>query len=106
VSIGKTPIRWFFFRDIGRKPRVLQPRDISPSPASAEREPKIGDLQALARALDTSVAYLMGETDDPQTQKTGPRRAPCACAAISFSARQASPLPSLGAFCPPAERTR
>lgn len=32
---------------------------------SGEREPKTSDLQKIAAALNTSVAYLIGETDDP-----------------------------------------
>lgn len=32
---------------------------------SGEREPKASDLLKIAEALDTSVAYLMGEIDDP-----------------------------------------
>lgn len=32
---------------------------------TGEREPDLATLHELARILDTSVAYLVGETDDP-----------------------------------------
>lgn len=38
------------------------------------REPKVGDLKALARALNTTVAFLVGETDDPSPDALQPRR--------------------------------
>jgi transcriptional regulator with XRE-family HTH domain len=37
---------------------------------NGHRKPNTDDLQKLAVALDTSVAYLMGETDDPKPKNT------------------------------------
>jgi transcriptional regulator with XRE-family HTH domain len=33
---------------------------------SGEREPSAGEMSSIAATLDTSVAYLMGETEDPR----------------------------------------
>jgi transcriptional regulator with XRE-family HTH domain len=34
-----------------------------------DREPKVSDLMALAKALNTTASYLIGETDEPETMK-------------------------------------
>lgn len=42
----------------------VSPKTVSPW-ETGEREPDLATLHELARILDTSVAYLVGETDDP-----------------------------------------
>lgn len=38
-------------------------------------DPSVGNLLTIARFFDVSVDYLIGNTDDPQSHKSGPDRA-------------------------------
>ena len=64
---------------------------------NSKRSPQYCDLQKIAQALKTSVAYLMGETDDPSPIPTFTRETP---------PLTANPQPEPEAVAEPAPLTR